>query len=517
MAYIENPARLYINLSTFANGASAFATEDPLATYRESRSQPILANVSLYKFTIVRAALTGNRNFPLLIADIQDGQPNPWLTRYQFNLSLTVTNNSDVTPVLPDAVTKRRRLVVTVYDPSGMAIASVVGSVFGPTMNSIANVAAEITTSVQNLGLLRGDPTLQTFTASVNGNFLKFGCTVLPGYSVSVQPYAQSDCQFWGFPFVYPQAPSFFDGEGLELSYPCSWVPSSTTGPVTLTSPGVIIWAPQVSGLVTPRPPTVGGVDSGNESYFLYDITWFVRLFQTALTTAWSGSQATSILSQADALGISIQTTPPTVSYNSTTRKFVLSLDATSAGPSSLGFETFAMSLNEEFANLLAWPGVYDRSGNVTSLLLDNVIHSDDYSRVLFTGEYSATGNGWSPVGSIVFTSALFPTRAEVLSAPLIAGASGIPQQNSSAETAQIVSDVVPGISDTTDFNAYPTLYTPTFPRWVDMPAGARVLDVVDFQVGWRNLQTGVVTPVSLNPTSGFSVKILLQRRDVPD
>jgi hypothetical protein len=180
-----------------------------------------------------------------------------------------------------------------------------------------------------------------------------------------------------------------------------------------------------------------------------------------------------------------------------------------------------SITLNETFANLLAWGGgTYDASGAAT-LGFQNAIYPDDAKTgglVRFSSEYTATGNGWSPVGAILFTTGLFPTRAEIVSAPHVQGSDGLVGGfNSTADTSQVISDVINPASDASDYNAFPIIYVPTLIRWCDMPSGKRLLDIIDFKLKWRNGITNEEYEIYLNPGSFFSAKVLLQRRDISD
>ena len=80
-----------------------------------------------------------------------------------------------------------------------------------------------------------------------------------------------------------------------------------------------------------------------------------------------------------------------------------------------------------------------------------------------------------------------------------------------------MLSDVVPVSGDSSDFRSNSIIYAPTVLRWVDMPAGGFRLDEIDFELGWRNNRTGVVTPIRLNPMASFSAKLLFRRKDIID
>jgi hypothetical protein len=63
---------------------------DPVVRFSETRSNSIISDISQYYFSIVRFTINGpNKDLPLLIPDIQIGQPDINLTSYSVNLQLT--------------------------------------------------------------------------------------------------------------------------------------------------------------------------------------------------------------------------------------------------------------------------------------------------------------------------------------------------------------------------------------------------------------------------------------------
>lgn len=530
----ENPARVYINLSTSANGSSVFAALDPTASYRESRSQPIVADISQYKFGVVRVNLTGNRNFPLLIPDIKAGQPNPWLTNYQMTISLACKELGAVTinTVTPVATTPKyfgiRTYVNDVLENEDMVSCY---DFPGPALNSAAAVAASLQEQIRAGGVVRDDPVLKNIIVTVSGSTLMFSSPdiedgSLTNWRYTVEPGADGSMLYFGFLNTFPQVALMNDYAGnITLPFPCSYtltVGAPGTGILSCTQN--MIWETQEPFQPTPPPPIPAPQPS--QAYWLYDYSWFVSLFQKQINRIWSGPTSDGSLSiiQQAALANPDYTIPskcPIVRYDVDKRRFVLEVDGRTVGKSSNGNVALTVTLNETFANLLAWGGgTYDSSGAAT-LGFQNATYppgAETGESVLFTSEYSATGNGWSPVGAILFTTGLFPTRAEIVSAPHVQGADGlIGGFNSTADTSQVISDVINPASDASDYNAYPIIYVPTLIRWCDMPSGRRLLDIIDFKLKWRNGITNEENEIYLNPGSFFSAKVILQRRDISD
>ena len=514
-----NPQILYINLSSAATPSSTFLSTDPNATFSESRLEPVLADVSRYQMCIVRAALQGQRNFPLLIASIQTGQPNPYLTNFQLRLSVTVSNATYEVPT--SAI--REMLTLRLYSPAGKAESQAALSVLGPDCADAAAVVAALDVSRQQKVAVY--PFLQyvtvtSVTDALGNPHIKFTldatADAYPGWWLTAEPSRPSSARYFGFPEAYPQDPTEGpavtpDNNALVLPLPCSYAAGSgTSGSVgvfaSLATP--MIWKSQVSGVAVPAPP-LAAVDEGNSNYWLYDYAWYARLFNETLANAFD-----EVLTAASNAGLTLQTQCPWVSYERASQGFVLHASPSAVGPTNTGIESMDLWLNEETANLMNWSGTYDQHGNQT-LIWDSAKLSPDGTWAEVRPDYPATANGWSPVGSIVFKASQWMMRQEVMSAPRLYGAGSDASSSatsSSNEMSQIMSDVIPAVGDGSDFNGAQIIYAPQVLRWVELTGGASPLRELDFQVWWRNAATGKMYPVTLNPRASFSVKIMLHR-----
>ena len=98
------PERIYINMAASAGQQSFLVTERPEAAYLPtSRSVPIVADISKYKLSVVRAVLQGSCNFPIWIPAIKTGQTNVNLTVYNVTASVffpgAVANFTSTQPI----------------------------------------------------------------------------------------------------------------------------------------------------------------------------------------------------------------------------------------------------------------------------------------------------------------------------------------------------------------------------------------------------------------------------------
>lgn len=296
-------------------------------------------------------------------------------------------------------------------------------------------------------------------------------------------------------------------------------------------------WVPQAAGVSTPPGPNGDRGQARSAAYWCFDYQWFVTILNTALQSAWN-TIAADISSQSSG-GIVVRTKAPYVVYNASSRWFTLYADAlstsgqgkpfTSSGIVSPGVQELmtGIQMNELLANLMMFPATYDAQGNATlrfnaapvvSTGVSSASGTDSW--VALSNDFSPVASLWSPVGSLVFLTQYFPIRSEVTSAPTVFGGSDIgvgASQGVGYDSQLILSDVIPNITDASDWRTQTVLYAPTVLRWVDMPCGNLPLDTVDFNLGWRNRFTGEVIPLTLNPMASFGVKVLLRRKDVVD
>ena len=358
-------------------------------------------------------------------------------------------------------------------------------------------------------------------------NLLGFSLVLPAGWTFSLSPNPQfpdgvlytDAVTGMGFPYGSTVTNELYStlspGDGttpctLTLPYPCSYTytpPSATGNTAQTTATAPIIWESQTTDAPIPAPPATSQ-DMNAPAYQMYDYTWFVRLLNKTLKTAW-----TQVLATAD--GAFFPTFgAPSVKYNAPRQSFVLTWDYDAATTPIGTLEKIAVSitLNEQLANLMAWPATYLSNGDAT-LIWDSATGSIGEPAQL-TSDYPATANAWSPISSLVFMSSTLPVRAEITTPITQFGANNVVL--ATADTAQILSDVVPAFSDAADWDANIILYTPTVLRWVDLNDMTGALTNLNFAVAWRNAITGDITPVKLNPTSSFSVKLLLQRKDIP-
>jgi hypothetical protein len=267
------------------------------------------------------------------------------------------------------------------------------------------------------------------------------------------------------------------------------------------------------------------------------DYEHFVIMTNTALAEAWGKVQqqvlaltGTTPLSQC-----------PYLSFNPSSKTFTLYCDAwCCASTSSTGVsnstvslsagrvtplleERLQVGLNEMLQNLLMLPASVTTSyGSTLNFSTAKLTQTGRRAATpagwaACSNDFSPTASLWSPIGSLVFLTAHWPVRTEISTTPTQYGADdfGVARTTTSTtyDSLQVLSDVVPNITDASDWRAQTTLYSPTVLRWIDFPASGFSIDTIDFRIGWRNGVTGRVVPLTMNPLARFSVKIQLRRK----
>ena len=580
MAFVVNPEHVRINLSASAGATSTDASADPFAIYAEKRNSAIVSDCSKYKLAIERVDLVGQRNLPLFIPSIAsknpvDGTPNadPNLTNYWINMRITTeecTDGSFQTSAQPVqlAIVTFLPGTRTIFGITNLQLATLTSMTNADAIATMINTglaaAADFTTVRSTIG--KADKAAKSIVCSAVGGKLLFQMGQLSGQE-----------EFANFPFLvsvwssgthtttgstqlglgYQEIPVpvntvWYEPQYAVYSFPgvnsagasCQQVitPNSASyGAVTYinvwdSGPVYLEWVPQDSTIPVPLAPSA---NNGNQVdtpyYYCYDYEWFVGILNTALQTAFQTILNKHVLiSQC-----------PFVTYSPDSKRFTLysdsyctlSLNNPSGGDSwgqcaPMCTETLNyLQMGELLQNLLMFPSTaVDGYGDVALnfsqapiVILPTQASAAGGlpgSWVALTSDWSPVASLWSPIGSLVFLTQYFPIRSEYVSAPTVFGDDDVGSSSAvgvNYDSQQVLSDVIPNITDAADWRSQTTLYAPTILRWVDMPSGAYPLETIDFQLGWRNRNTGKVNILTMNPLSSFSVKILLQRKDIID
>lgn len=541
MAYNVDPEHVYVNLSASAGAQTTLYSTDPTAFFREKRNAPLLSDCSKYRLAVARADLQGCRTLPLFIPTINPTTNDPYLTTYKFTMSMVVSVASP--PVWPTG-SFAFSFWLRISDAATGAILRPGFPVSGSgTVTDLASWCALLQTAIQAAGATASLPSVAGATVSPSGTGVQIaldgvsdvGFIALSAADIAANAGMENAL---GFPETYEVTTwlPFVPPDAL-LSKASHWVSPNGAflGPSTsqtLTASAITQWIPQVFGAPTPPGPLYSGGQTDSVAYWTFDYTWIVALFNKTIRQAWDALQAQN--------SSPFVSSCPVLVFNAAAKTFTVYADSycvtgrdTPAGSltSTSYAETLTLSWNEFVSNLLMLPASFDLFGNATLNFSQAPLITSETGDipplpasgawVALTSNWSPTSSLWSPVGSIVFTTRVIPVSSENVSAPSVYGAegdvgNGAPLGTSSS-TALMLSDVIPAAGDASDFRSSSIIYSPQVLRWVDMPAGGFRLDEIDFELGWRNNRTGVVTPIRLNPMASFSAKLLFRRKDVID
>lgn len=233
---------------------------------------------------------------------------------------------------------------------------------------------------------------------------------------------------------------------------------------VTLSHQGVdfqvtVLWTPQNAFAAQPSAPnqTFNKLqDNSTGYYYAFNYTFIIQLIQAAFDTAFA-----ALIVTFPALAASHS---PTIIWNTET-------NCAGIYAESAYYDTFPVGsvvnpieiyFNSPLANLLAsfvginygtqgvtngknfQVGIANFNGAQTIYLPTSAAPASQYVATTVFQEYS-TASSWTPISSIVFTSATLPIVPNQLSAPLIFAEGGIVYANdgNNANFAQIISDFV--------------------------------------------------------------------------
>jgi len=278
-----------------------------------------------------------------------------------------------------------------------------------------------------------------------------------------------------------------------------------------------IDWLPQIQNVDVPAPPAptaTSPTQIASEWYFCYNFEWFVDLVNNALQQALTDA------------GLTASTDIAVMGWNTSSNSASLYLDQTNFGGSS---PSYSLYFNQALYTLFSsFPATYKGSVGVSNGLNYNIsvpnlqgLNSIYLPVVVvppatqticiqINQEWDTTAL-WTPVSSIVFTSATFPIIPNRLSPPQ-AFDNGVlynlnPNSNNS-NFAQVITDIA-----SADICYKPTLiYAPDAQyRLIDM-VGNTPLTNINIQVFWKS-KLGNFVPFRLATGNSCAMKLLFTKK----
>lgn len=281
-----------------------------------------------------------------------------------------------------------------------------------------------------------------------------------------------------------------------------------------------IEWVPQIENVDVPIPPAPNAsnpLQAESEWYFCYNFEWFVNLVNTALQTALTNAGVVN--------GIAF------LGWNTTTNSASLYLDQANFGyttppalpPYSLYFNQSLFTLFSSFpATYYGSVGVIDglnyninipNTQGLNSIFLPVIpppLPAVQTICIQINQEWDTTPL-WTPISSIVFTSATFPIIPNRLSPPQAFNKGVLVNLNPNSNNsnfAQVITDIITG-----DLCYKPTLiYEPTAEyRLIDM-VGNTPLTNINIQVFFKT-KLGNFVPFRLATGNACSMKLLFTKK----
>jgi hypothetical protein len=131
--------------------------------------------------------------------------------------------------------------------------------------------------------------------------------------------------------------------------------------------------------------------------------------------------------------------------------------------------------------------------------------------------DYNSTNSLWSPIQSIVFTSALIPVKSEYTAKPIKLGENNVTGSSSSASAFEplICDFVVDQQQEKAEGWRDFTLYEPTAEyKLSSFQASHDEIRNIDVQVFWKYRLTGELIPLSMFNCSDVSIKMMFRKID---
>lgn len=125
--------------------------------------------------------------------------------------------------------------------------------------------------------------------------------------------------------------------------------------------------------------------------------------------------------------------------------------------------------------------------------------------------QQSDSGDWWSPVGSLLFSSSTLPIVSEVQGDPVKLGNSDFTPSASQNTIRAITDYVLPLEGGASDFLGLVT-YDPAILRYISMTSSEPLVSL-SWQLLWRNARTDELLPVRLTAGGSVSIKLVFVRR----
>ena len=448
---------------------------DPVVRFQETRSVPLIKDISQFYFSIVRFTMNGpNKDLPIFIPAIQTGQSDINLTAYSVGLDVDL-----------NAIA----ISVGGYAPTSQ----IYTQAFIPY---ISETIAYYTQKGQNLpnpplkdqdirGIYYYVFTYQHWLDLINFTFATMVDTI--------------------------QAPNAYYPQGsLGWTYGVAWSSAGT---------GLAQTASTFSALPAPSVGNTGQYWRVADTGY-----WYV-----SNGTTW-GNPITTLT------GATNQNNPLTtdgtirILYNPTTTLFTLYYPKTYCASKwwtkddITGLSTKLWFNSNMFGLFANWNNTYngdETTGKVYQIIVQNLLNTNAYNDgandyYTLTQEYNSTSTLWSPIESIVFTSTLIPIFPEQVGEPIVYGGGNdnANSNNSTSAFSPIITDIALPMQTAHDYREF-LEYAPTAEyRLSAFTSSKQELRNIDVQVFWKSRLDNNLYPVRMFNQSSVSIKMMFRKKE---
>lgn len=450
---------------------------DPQVQIYAQRQYPILQDANEYMMSCIRMNTSGaTQNLPVWIPRIQTASVSA-----EFVASIQSNTATGVTTMTVTSL-QGTLAVGSAFSGSGVATLSAPGQpliqvpiLFGSNSNQPRTI------------LTTPPPTSTTFPAIYT---LQGLCPIITYEGVQYADYVISQCNLT---------------VGNEQQDPDLTVYSVTLEHAGLVSQVYLRWTTE--NPATPPPTRQGqnvvNQDINSDYYYGYSYANFIRMFDTALTTAQ--------------VNVGIAASPGYLrkSDNNANGDFEIEVDDLGEKAGLIAGDVL-IYLNSNLASLLPYfPSLNTNDTLGRTVLLD-----------FTTLEFQQTGrlpqeapgvSGWSPVDALVVTTSTIPVVVEQVSAPGSVGNSNTGNLNTTPAAFQkVIADISIGTNGGYQDWRNDISWTPTAEyQMISLQNSSSPINIIDLAVWWRCRLDNNLYPLRLVNNSSVSLKLMFRRKQL--
>lgn len=513
-----------INNTTDDTNLADAAIYDPPIKFNETRDTAIIKDASKYQFSIVRFVVNGgNKDLPLFIPAIQSGtgQTDVNLTEYAVAITYSGTDRNVVSFGSNEVNATTPGLTYVEYVPETLntVLAPLPRSTAAPTYAGVwSNLvvynpgqivfAADGFYYVCNPIVFSGGVPLNPPVANQNPLTTPLYWSVTSGELGQSQDL--SSRYYWVYTYSHWVSLVQDALERANLACYTAWVAAGGVAPYTsYNAPG------SPTSWVATNPTPVMSWSSDNLFSITYPPSYLTPAQQTeAGYTPVSTAPQMCLYFNTNMEGLFANF--DNVYYNTTSPLWTPAAPGGGLGTPVQRW-TYGTAPNYPlgFANKL----IVQLVNNGQNIVFPRVVTGAQPTTgggIKMTQDYSSTSTLWSPIESIVFTSALLPIQNEQQAPP---NALGTKNTGNSAATSQsafapIITDVALDLSSDPSGYRKMIYYAPSAEyRMADFQNSKADIRSIDVNVFWRNRLDNNLYPLSMFNLSSVSIKLMFRKK----